>query len=432
MPNNWPANDAANAPPNNHININNNNINNNNNNNSNFNANRNVVIHIGNFFNQHMTATLIISRALNIVGAVRNVIANDIFGVAAIFNNNNDNNLNNNNAAGAPTSHIRINLRRLNLSGIQINPVERNDDRLNDGSAGAGDGGSGGGGDNNTVANSENRSNEHPDGNEIDAGVQFDADTEPTDECDNPLKKHGHSEEERAQPEQFKILELNEAGDKENGGDITFASVGDDLPKAPTDALIDTEFQAPNCHGDPDSIAVSIVHFDDNVTALPPNQIDENRDKTVDRVAGNHDFAVSVINASDSHKNEMEHCAVVDEDKNNDDCPCIIGAPTVASIHKIDSITGECNLNSTGDMVDEDGGSRSLAHNADECSNSATGTDSRRHICSSSSNHKSNSSGGSSEDDDNDDHADDKSSYIISDSSKDPSGNRLPIVSPFK
>lgn len=432
--NNGQPNEAATAPPNNHININNNNNINNNDNNNNFNANRNVVIHIGNFFNQHMAATLIISRALNIVGAVRNVIANDIFGVAAIFNNNNDNNLNNNNATGAATSHIRINLanlRRINLSGIQINPIERNDDRLvgNVGSVGGG-----GGGENNTTANNENRTSDNLDGNESDADV------ESTDECDNLLKKHVRSEEEQHQqqhhhqPDQFKILNLDDVKGKDD--DITFASVGDGLPMAPTDMLIDNEIQAPNCHGDPDSIDdavddVSLAHFnellntdndddvddDDNVTPLP-YKIDQNQDKSVDSVAGNHDYTVSIV--SSSHKNEMDGV------KNSDDCPCI-GATTIASIEKFYSIAEECNLNrtGTGDMVNVSGGSRSLANNGNECSNCATGTDSRRTTCSSSSSSNNSSGNGSSSNSAN-------TNSNISDSCKDSKGNRLPIVGPFQ
>lgn len=421
LPNNGQPNDGTAGPSNNHININNNNINQ-------HNANRNVVIHIGNFFNQHMTATLIISRALNIVGAVRNVIANDIFG-AAIFNNNNDNNLNNNNATGTTTSHIRINLtnlRRINLSGIQINSVERNDDRL--------DSSVGGGGGDNVAANNEHRTNENPDGNEIDADIQYEGETESTDECDNLLKKHVRSEEELSQQQQqqepFKILNLNDVSEKD--GDITFASVDDELPKAPTDK----EIQAPNCHGDPDSISDtvndSIVHSDealsvDHATASP-YEIDRNQDKSVDTVAGNHDIASSIVISRDSHKDEREQCAAIApvvvggavDDKNNVDCPCpCIGAPTIASIEKFDSITEECNLNSTGDMVNESG-SRSLStSNDNECSNGANDNDSRRNICSSTSN---NSDGSGSH----------SSSGNISDSSKDSSGNRLPIVSPFK
>lgn len=411
-PNNGQSNDANAAPPNNPININNNhinNLNNNNNNTSTFNANRNVVIHIGNFFNQHMTATLIISRALNIAGAVRNIIANDIFGVAAIFNNNNDNNLNNNNATGAPTSHIRINLanlRRINLSGIQINPVERNDDRL--------DGSVGGGGENNTATNNENRTNDL-DGNEIDADVQYDGETESTDECDNLLKKHVRSEEQQQLQEQFEILDLNDVSEKD--GDIKIASVDNELPVAPTDAVIDKEIQAPNCHGDPDSIGdavnVSIAHFDgtlntDNVTA---NGVARNHDKPVDSVVGNHDYAVSIVSGSDRDKNQMEQFAVVDG-KRIDDFPCI-GPTTIASIEKFDSITGEeSNLNSTGDNMVDESGDGSLASR----DNDASDGDSTQNI---SSNDGSRNSGGDS-------------NSNSSDSSKDSSGNRLPIVSPFK
>lgn len=435
--NGQPNDGGANAPPTNRININNNNNNNINNNNNNnntiFNANRNVVIHIGNFFNQHMPATLIISRALNIVGAMRNVIANDIFGVAAIFNNNNDNNLNNNNAAGTATSHIRINLtnlRRINLSGIQINPVERNDDRL-DGNGGVGTGGGGvgsGGGvatENNIAAN-ENRTGDQSNGNDIDGDVQYDGAVDPTDECDNLLKKCAQSEGELSQyqlsSDQVKILDLNDVSEKD--GDITFTSVVDESPTAPTDVLIDNEIQAPNCHGDPDSINVSIAQFNEKL-----NTDDGQGDANVvvnQSISVDHDNAASVVNAS-NHRNEMEQCVgaadvAVHDDKNSDAYPNI-GAPTIASIGKFDSITDECNLHSrTGDMVN-DSGDRSVANNDKECTTDcAIGNDSRR---------KSSTSGSSSNC--NKSNADeDGNNSNISDSSKDSSGNRLPIVSPFK
>lgn len=406
MPNNVQPNDAA-APPNNHRNINNNN-NNINNNNNNFNANRNIVIHIGNFFNQHMTATLIINRALNIVGAVRNVIANDIFGVAAIFNNNNDNNLNNNNANGGPTSHIRINLanlRRINLSGIQINPIERNDDAV-DGNVD---------GENDATTNNENRPNENLDGNEIDGDMQFqqhyDAETESTDECDNLLKKHVRSEEElhqhQQQQDQLKILDLNEVSEK--NADITFASVENELPKATAGILIDDEIHAANCHGDPDSIG--IAHFAETLNAndvtASTNVIDKNQDKLSESVAGNHDFAFSICsstNDSDSrnHDNGIERCTVIGDDNNDDDCHCI-----GATIEKIDSIIEDWNLNSTGDSANESG-SRHLANNDNECT--APGSD----------NSNSNSRTSSCK------------SRNISDSCEDSCGNRLPIVTSFK
>lgn len=370
-----------------------------------------------------MTATLIISRALNIAGAVRNVIANDIFGVAAIFNNNNDNNLNNNNATGATTSHIRINLanlRRINLSGIQINPVERNDERL-DGSVG---GGGGGGIENNSATNNENRANEHSDGNEIDADMQYDGETESTDECDNLLKKHVRSEEELSQhhlQEQFDILDLNDVSEKD--GDITFATVDNELPMAPTDVVIDKEIQASNCHGDPDSIVdtvnVSIAHFDgtlntDNVTGSP-NGIAQNQDKLVDK------FAVSIVSGSDRHKNKMEHDAVVDG-KRSDDFPCI-AATTFASIENFDSITEEeSNLNSTGDNLVDECGEGGLANRHNGCGDSASGSESRQNSCTCSSNNDGSRNSGDG----------DNSSNNSSDSSKDSCGNRLPIVSPFK
>lgn len=124
------ASNASNTS-NNQINANSSNNNNNNVANNNISANnvdgrRNIVVHIGNLLTQHS----FVNRAINVVGAVRNVIANDVIGAGGIFNNNNNStntNLNNNNRLGNRTQRIHINftnLRRINLSGIEINPTE--------------------------------------------------------------------------------------------------------------------------------------------------------------------------------------------------------------------------------------------------------------------------------------------------------------------
>lgn len=404
--NNGPANDTNGGNNNN-----NNNPNNNNNNNGTRNANRNVVIHLGNFFNQHMTATLIVSRALNVIGAVRNVIANDIFGVAAIFNNNNDNNLNNNNnnphhhgLGAGPMSHIRINLanlRRINLSSIQINPVASTDN------GGAGDGVDDGDDIGSVV--DETGNNEHSDGNEIDGDVQFDLDTESTDECDNLLKKHVHRQETETElqhdnddsdDKQLKILDLNEIV----GDGITIAADTVEMPKAPVDVLIANEIQTLNCHGDPDRISDDTHRCNDeplhsNNVMAASNEINENQRKSIDDVVDNRNESAVARNP-------------------NDECPCVVAKTTIGELDSIgdavDDGNEECNSdsNGTGDMTNEYGNSRCCC--------------SRRTVCGRCKcNERTHSDG-------NDGRNDNGNEAIDNNSSDSTNGNRLPIVGPFE
>lgn len=129
---------------NNQMNNNNNNSNNNTNRNNvnNNNNNSNLLGNISVFFNLQ-TASLLINHAMNAMGTLQNLLANDIFGTATFFNNNNDNNLNNNNNSNNNNNNARVNitrlrinlnqLRRINLAGIQINPNENGDNIRADG-----------------------------------------------------------------------------------------------------------------------------------------------------------------------------------------------------------------------------------------------------------------------------------------------------------